>query len=759
MPPRARRSLGNPVRLSEHDLLTVPDTATVSRRSTRKKPLVCSDEDGDEDWNGNENKAKEDTARNKDKASAVSEHASAVTLKATTSRKRHINASLKKSNTRATETKVHLSPVTSPPEPPQLPTDSDYLELFIHGTTEGDNLDDSEENKDLSTTAGSSNQRQKGLIRPRFDRALRLAARHTHLSCLLFAYSRKSLFLGTPILKAETLSRVPSHLLRQFSPEIIADGRTLINALSMLANWWKNSIKRTSHQDKSKSKAGLRHDIRFRLVSEIKMGTDEDLVAVFVVILRSLTLKTRLVCSLQPLLVHPIEPLSLDVETEAPPVPISRPRITQQKVPGGMAVIRHSTKDSPTKGRSQVIFPPKFWCEVLHPCENRWIAVDCLRGIVNDRLSMEPPALSSKLTHQNQHLFLIAYDEKGRAVDVSRRYTSRFYGVTAKLRRHDDIILNEVLPLLKGHISDSEAHELANLVDGEPLPKTLAGFRGHGRYLLESQVKKYEIFWPPEAGIVGEFRGETVRLRSVVQKIRSKEAWYRQFGRIIKEGEEPCKQVALPKKPERKSKQIADWEQAVEDATRHAMLNAGQEVVMQPLFGEWQTEPFSPPVAFDGKVPRNKFGNVDLYLPSMIPVGCTWIDNDSAYLAARDLGVDYAAACVCFAFSGRLAVPNLRGIVVCAEFEGAVLRRLEEMKAEIEEARRQAEIKKEAKRVRLEAKKQAIRDKLLGNSEYVRECDNEADPASSKDVRIVSTLVPNANANVADDATDFDSLF
>lgn len=754
MPPRARRSLGNPVRLSEHDLLTVPDTATVSRRSTRKKPLVCSDVDEDEDED--ENKVKEDTARNKDNASAVSANASAATLKPVTPRKRRRNASLNKSNTRATEAKVQRSLVNSPPEPPQLPTDSDYLELFIHGSTKEENLEDSEENRDLATTVGSSNPRRKG---PRFDRALRLAARHTHLSCLLFAYSRKSLFLGTPILKAETLSRVPTHLLRQFSPEIIADGRTLINALSMLANWWKNSIKRTSHQDESKSKAGLRHDIRFRLVSETKMGTDDDLVAVFVVILRSLTLKTRLVCSLQPLLVHPTEPWSLDVETEAPPVPISRRRIAQQKIPGGMAVIRQSTKDSPAKGRNQVIFPPKVWCEVLHPCENRWITVDCLRGIVNDRLSMEPPALSNKLAHQHQHLFLIGYDEKGRAVDVSRRYTSRFYGVTAKLRRHDEIILNEVLPLLKGHVSDSEAHDLANLVDGEPLPKTLAGFQGHGRYLLESQVKKYEIFWPPEAGIVGEFRGEPVRLRSVVQKIRSKEAWYRQFGRVIKEGEEPCKQVALPKKPERKSKQIADWEQAVEDATKHTILNAGKEVVMQPLFGEWQTEPFSPPVAFDGKVPRNKFGNVDLYLPSMIPVGCTWIDNDSAYLAARDLGVDYAAACVRFAFSGRLAVPNLRGIVVCAEFEGAVLRRLEEMKAEIEEACRQAEIKKEAKRVRLEAKKQAIRDKLLGNSGHVGERGNEADPASSKDVRIVSALVPNANAKVADNVTDFDSLF
>ena len=31
------------------------------------------------------------------------------------------------------------------------------------------------------------------------------------------------------------------------------------------------------------------------------------------------------------------------------------------------------------------------------------------------------------------------------------------------------------------------------------------------------------------------------------------------------------------------------------------------------LFGEWQVELFKPQIARDGKVPRNDFGNVDLY--------------------------------------------------------------------------------------------------------------------------------------------------
>ena len=32
-----------------------------------------------------------------------------------------------------------------------------------------------------------------------------------------------------------------------------------------------------------------------------------------------------------------------------------------------------------------------------------------------------------------------------------------------------------------------------------------------------------------------------------------------------------------------------------------------------PLFGEWQVDHYEPPIARNGKVPRNDFGNVDLY--------------------------------------------------------------------------------------------------------------------------------------------------
>ena len=54
---------------------------------------------------------------------------------------------------------------------------------------------------------------------------------------------------------------------------------------------------------------------------------------------------------------------------------------------------------------------------------------------------------------------------------------------------------------------------------------------------------------------------------------------------------------------------------------------SGTVVKDQPLdlFGRWQTEVYVPPPAKDGKVPRNEYGNVELFKPWMLPKGTVHI--------------------------------------------------------------------------------------------------------------------------------------
>jgi len=45
------------------------------------------------------------------------------------------------------------------------------------------------------------------------------------------------------------------------------------------------------------------------------------------------------------------------------------------------------------------------------------------------------------------------------------------------------------------------------------------------------------------------------------------------------------------------------------------------------VFGSWQVEDYVPPPAVDGKVPRNAYGNVELFKPSMLPKGCVHLQG------------------------------------------------------------------------------------------------------------------------------------
>ena len=57
------------------------------------------------------------------------------------------------------------------------------------------------------------------------------------------------------------------------------------------------------------------------------------------------------------------------------------------------------------------------------------------------------------------------------------------------------------------------------------------------------------------------------------------------------------------------------------------------------LFGEWQVEPYDPPTAKDGKVPRNEFGNVELFKPSMLPKGCV-------HVAGKNYSIYFIVKCI-----------------------------------------------------------------------------------------------------------------
>lgn len=115
------------------------------------------------------------------------------------------------------------------------------------------------------------------------------------------------------------------------------------------------------------------------------------------------------------------------------------------------------------------------------------------------------------------------------------------------------------------------------------------------------------------------------------------------------------------------------------------------------LFGEWQTEPYDPPTAENGKVPRNCYGNVDMYQPCMLPKGCVWLKLQGLQRVANKLKIDCAAAVTGFDnHCGRYGShPVTEGFIVCEEFADTLQAAWEEEQVNI--AKR--ELDKQQKRV------------------------------------------------------------
>lgn len=215
----------------------------------------------------------------------------------------------------------------------------------------------------------------------------------------------------------------------------------------------------------------------------------------------------------------------------------------------------------------------------------------------------------------------MAFDEEGTARDVTRRYTKAHNGKTRRLRvestskgeRWWKKILRAYSRGWTTDIEQIEDGELVAFEMREPMPKNVIDFKDHPYYALERHLRRNEVIVGDT--IVGKVAAgrdparpglkklENVYRRRDVKSVKSSGGWYR-LGREIKFGEEPTKTVAAKQKPED------------DDPDDELDERAGTN-----LYTEDQTEPCNVPPVVDGRIPKNSFGNLDIFVPSMVPAG------------------------------------------------------------------------------------------------------------------------------------------
>nr|XP_025847332.1 DNA repair protein complementing XP-C cells isoform X2 [Vulpes vulpes] len=331
------------------------------------------------------------------------------------------------------------------------------------------------------------------------------------------------------------------------------------------------------------------------------------------------------------------------------------------------------------------------WLEVFCEQEEKWVCVDCVHGVVGQALACYKYA-TKPMT------YVVGIDGDGSVRDVTQRYDPAWMTATRKCRVDAKWWAETLRPyqslLVEREKKEDSEFQAKHL--GQPLPTVIGTYKNHPLYALKRHLLKYEAIYPETAAILGYCRGEAVYSRDCVHTLHSRDTWLKQ-ARVVRLGEVPYKMVKGYSNRARKARLAEPQLQDQNDLG---------------LFGKWQTEEYQPPVAVDGKVPRNEFGNVYLFLPSMMPVGCVQLNLPNLHRVARKLDIDCVQAITGFDFHKGYSHPITDGYIVCEEYKDVLLAAWENEQALIEKREKEKREKRALGNWKLLARGLLIRERL-----------------------------------------------
>lgn len=343
---------------------------------------------------------------------------------------------------------------------------------------------------------------------------------------------------------------------------------------------------------------------------------------------------------------------------------------------------------------------PIYWTEVLSPVSHRYIPVD---PIVLNLVASTPELTSSfeprgsKAEKSKQVIaYVVGFSDDGTAKDVTTRYLKRrmwpgktkgirlpgekvpVYNRKGKVKKYENF--DWFKSVMSGYARDANkrtaADDVDEYVDLKPVNatrerkeggETLQGYKNSADFVLERHLRREEALDPRAKHVKtfatgkGEKRvEEKVYRRGDVLACKTVESWHKE-GREVKTGEQPLKLVPVRAVTLTRKREL---EQAEAE---------GGEKVKQGLYARNQTDWIIPPPIKDGVIPRNGYGNIDCFVPSMVPEGAVHIQLRGMVRVCRRLNISHAEAVIGFDFGSQRAVPVIDGVVVAAEHEQAVL--------------------------------------------------------------------------------------
>ncbi|XP_017124614.1 DNA repair protein complementing XP-C cells homolog isoform X2 [Drosophila elegans] len=294
-----------------------------------------------------------------------------------------------------------------------------------------------------------------------------------------------------------------------------------------------------------------------------------------------------------------------------------------------------------------------MWVELWSEVEEQWICIDLFKGklhCVDTIRKNATPGLA----------YVFAFQDDQTLKDVTARYCAS-WSTTVRKARVEKAWLDETIAPYLGRRTKrdiTEDDQLRRIHANKPLPTSIGDFKDHPLYVLERHLLKFQGLYPPDAPTLGFIRGEPVYARDCVHLLHSRDIWLKS-ARVVKLGEQPYKVVKARPKYDRNTRTV------IKD---------------QPLeiFGYWQTQEYEPPTAENGLVPRNAYGNVELFKACMLPKKTVHLRLPGLMRVCKKLNIDCANAVIGFDFHQGACHPMYDGFIVCEEFREVVTAAWEE---------------------------------------------------------------------------------
>ncbi|KAL1985310.1 hypothetical protein VTN96DRAFT_7988 [Rasamsonia emersonii] len=445
----------------------------------------------------------------------------------------------------------------------------------------------------------------------------------------------------------------------------------------------------------------IRDRDEFRALAERCEGSRDVGAQLFTALLRALGIEARLVASLQPLgfgwtkaEVDTTEPAKDQAETNDASSSSGDDNDDDDDDDDGTPTEKTPRQRS---NYDRDLPFPIYWTEVISPITHEVIPVDPL--VLPNPVATTPELVAAfeprgaRAEKVKQVIaYVVAHSADGTAKDVTTRYLRRktwpgktkgyrlpVEKITAKPLRQGGPALTYDYDWFKvtmrGYMRSQnqrtivdDVEDAKDLVANQPERKpakkegdTLQSLRNSTEFVLERFLRRDEALRPgaqPVRTIVtgkgDKAKEEKVYRRADVLKCMSAESWHKE-GRRPRKGEVPLKRVPI--------RAVTLLRQLEVDAVERET----GERPLQGLYARYQTEWIIPPPIVDGKIPKNEYGNIDCFVPSMVPKGAVHIPWNGTVRICRKLGIDYAEAVTGFEFGSKMAVPVIEGVVVAEE--------------------------------------------------------------------------------------------